>query len=1089
MTEAKSLYVVLSANAAAYRAALAAAGHDTDRFGNKVDAAKRSLGDLDGGFDAGGNVLDRYSSRLGLIVRGATVLTPVMSSLAAAAVPVLTTFANLAGVSVLAGGSAAIAFQGVADGYTALQKFQDDPTAENLEAVHLAFEKLGPDARNLIVAVDELTPALKSVRDASAAGLFPFLEQSLDDVEGAIPGIRRFVGEYASIVGELTAANTESLTSDRWSEFAGFLEGEGRPTLTRMNAAAGDLTHGLSELWMAFDPLNDSILGSLTRGADSFDRWASTLDQTQGFEKFMEYVRTTGPMVVDTTQAIGESIIDIGVAAAPMSESTLGGLEGFFSLISEVADSEAGQALLVYATAASAAALAQRGWQAVSSTALVGSLRGQGAAARTLYADLRLLASGYRDASMAQRTMTTGLIAQRTGQALRSSGKGLAAGAGIAAVSTGAADQFGLQNTATLALTGAMIGGVPGAVAGGLVGAYLDVQQAQKSTTDTTKALADAFSDQSATVGDQATALDNAFTKLGDFNDRIADADALGGSGLDDFLGDIGSRAGMVFSRADEDLEELKQQIIDSSEESRALVENLSRVGSALQGGDLHGQQMRGDEFDWYWDNYEKMQSNESFADAFLGNADQIQAMLNSISPAMSELGLTMDDLQSWDFEFGGGAEDLVAMVSHLDSADGKAEALADAIMSLDNGLLSTAESAKMFGTALDEALNPAVGVSEQTDLWVQSLRSLNDDLSSNSNTLRGNSNAALQNRAAIRDRVRQLQATLKAQAEAGASSRVLSRSLQQQRSSLINAGLAAGLSGRQLRAYLRTLGLTPKLVRTIVRAVGVEDNTKRVRELRRQFGSLPKAVRAIIRTEGIPKSKAEAKDLADRLRLVGEPRRALIRLVAEAAKRGITDVNKLLDKTDKNSPEPKITVNTASANAAIQHTQSLLNNLNSKTIYVTTVHRSRKENADGALMDGGTIAFADGGYTAAGRHVPRASTIAAGGANILWGEQETGWEAYISGKPSQRARNRQIWMETGRRLGYDARPMPAQPAMAMQRTVVVERGPSLPDRVVLSVGGQEFVAFVRGEARSEAAGVYDGANEASTQHGRMKWT
>ncbi len=74
--------------------------------------------------------------------------------------------------------------------------------------------------------------------------------------------------------------------------------------------------------------------------------------------------------------------------------------------------------------------------------------------------------------------------------------------------------------------------------------------------------------------------------------------------------------------------------------------------------------------------------------------------------------------------------------------------------------------------------------------------------------------------------------------------------------------------------------------------------------------------------------------------------------------------------------------------------------------------------NADGGLYayaDGGIAAYADGGF---------ASGIYKGGTPIhKFAEPETIWEAYISGKPDQRDRNRQIWQETGRRLGMDGAP------------------------------------------------------------------
>lgn len=67
----------------------------------------------------------------------------------------------------------------------------------------------------------------------------------------------------------------------------------------------------------------------------------------------------------------------------------------------------------------------------------------------------------------------------------------------------------------------------------------------------------------------------------------------------------------------------------------------------------------------------------------------------------------------------------------------------------------------------------------------------------------------------------------------------------------------------------------------------------------------------------------------------------------------------------------------------------------------------------DGSIpltANGGLHEFADGGF---------ATGIYKGGVPIhKFAEPETRWEAYISGKPGQEDRNRQIWVETGRRLG-----------------------------------------------------------------------
>ena len=90
-------------------------------------------------------------------------------------------------------------------------------------------------------------------------------------------------------------------------------------------------------------------------------------------------------------------------------------------------------------------------------------------------------------------------------------------------------------------------------------------------------------------------------------------------------------------------------------------------------------------------------------------------------------------------------------------------------------------------------------------------------------------------------------------------------------------------------------------------------------------------------------------------------------------------------------------------------------------SVIVSKISRNIPVNADGGIWQDGIQTFEKGGIAlATGAYVPRVSQIASGTGGILWQEPETGWETYISGKPSQRRRNLGIWAETGRRLGID---------------------------------------------------------------------
>ncbi|KAA1426459.1 hypothetical protein [Nocardioides antri] len=783
-------------------------------------AARDSL-TLTTNLDRTSRAIDRYSGRLGLALRGVTALSPAVTGLIATAAPALTTLANLFAASAAGGASSIIAFQGVGNAIEAVEKARLDPTVENLAEARRQLEDLSPAAATFALRIDELVPALKRVRDSAAGELFPGVLEATDDFERALPQIRGFVSEYASVVGDLVASSSESLTSDRWTGFYRFLQGEARPALTAITEIVGDLGHGLSELWMAFDPLNDDVTQGLVNGADAFDRWASSVDKTEGFQEFLDYIDKTGPLALDTLTNIADAALQIAEATAPLSGPALTTLSNFFDIIAAIADSPIGAALLTYAAAASAAALASKGFSAAGGPALLSNLRAQSSAVQMLNTDLRTLASGYvMSASAGRRELDKYNAAlARTRATLARFGKGAGLAAGVAAISTGWADSMGVANTATLGLTGAMIGGAPGAVAGGLIGAVVDVRAELARGSEEAKA----FNRSLAT-----TDLSQAIGAYKDLGAQIREtSEGMETFGWDVIAQGLGSRVtseGFI-TPLEEDIANWEAQ-----------VHELNRIGDIMRQTFDDASMLR--------------PKREVGDDGLLWDLDKLGAAATRLKPALDNLDLTWEDLANIDnsdwqasAEISGKLRAELIDLASVDVGD-----VAASIRELDNELLSASERAAQFGDTLSALLDPNVNLSAQTDAWIMSLRELNGELSDNSNTLKGNGNAALQNRAAIRDRVEQLKETLVAQAEAGAGSRQLSRSLQRQRDALIEAGVAAGLSGKELRGYLDTLGLTPKLVRTIIEAVGVDRASARVR-----------AIQHLIDNYGLTRAEAQA--------------------------------------------------------------------------------------------------------------------------------------------------------------------------------------------------------------------------------------
>ncbi|KSU76418.1 phage tail tape measure protein [Rhodococcus qingshengii] len=200
---------------------------------------------------------------------------------------------------------------------------------------------------------------------------------------------------------------------------------------------------------------------------------------------------------------------------------------------------------------------------------------------------------------------------------------------------------------------------------------------------------------------------------------------------------------------------------------------------------------------------------------------------------------------------------------------------------------------------------------------------------------------------------------------------------------------------------YLNTLGLTPEFVSTEVRTEGMPDAKSDFDVLRDKVIKVPDSKTIV--------TSALTKDSIDSLR-------ALEGVKVEVLKDGTVQVHAETEQAEANL-------------------QAWLNQGRSMTIWVNAkeTHNGYWESkgytpAEAARISGPVpLANADGNI-----HEPGQANIRNGqGRGIFqWAEAETGWEAFIPGAPSKRARSEKILAETARRFGMgvvrfdDVKPM-----------------------------------------------------------------
>jgi len=396
----------------------------------------------------GGSSLNQYTGRLALFGQALATIGPAAVPIGAIAVPAVAALASSLGVAAIAGGTAILAFQGVGDALTTLNKARLEPTVENLEAARIAMGNLSPAAQEFVKQLRSMGDVGKELRFAGSQGIFPGLRRGFDDIADRAPEVERILFKVGKAAGDLFERGTESLAGDEWDEFFDMIEAEAGPALEGLGTAVGNTTHALAELWIAFTPTNRDFVDWLVDSSRAMDDWAKGLKDTQDFSDFIAYVREVGPQVGDAFRAIGRALLDIAEAAAPLGGPVLESIEAIAKAISFIADSDMGTPILTALAALTLFNRAMAVQSRIAATAWGANIRG---------------ANGMHAAFATMRR--TALL-------------GGAAVAALAVAQTDAGKSALTSNTAMLALAGTMIGGPWGAAIGAGVGATMDLAAA-----------------------------------------------------------------------------------------------------------------------------------------------------------------------------------------------------------------------------------------------------------------------------------------------------------------------------------------------------------------------------------------------------------------------------------------------------------------------------------------------------------------------------------------------------------------------------------------------------------------------------------
>jgi hypothetical protein len=327
---------------------------ELDGHSTKVNRSTSDLGGDNGGIAKTGRSarqaetdLNKYTGRLNLLLTTAATLGPALIPITAGAIPAVAGLTAGFGAAAGAAGVAMLAFNGVGDAVKAIDAYKLEPTTQNLQKMNDALDALGPSGEHFAKFIDDLEPQLHDLQDLARQGLLPGVEQGINELLPLLPQVQQVVAGISDEMGRLSEEAGHGIADDAsFQRFFNYLETDAAPTMDAFAKATGHVASGLASLTVDMALLTRDFTGGLEHAAESFDHWAAGLNQTQGFREFLAYVEQQGPKDVALLEALGEALLGILHAAAPIGSAVLPVLTTLANLIGTIGKSPFGPILL-----------------------------------------------------------------------------------------------------------------------------------------------------------------------------------------------------------------------------------------------------------------------------------------------------------------------------------------------------------------------------------------------------------------------------------------------------------------------------------------------------------------------------------------------------------------------------------------------------------------------------------------------------------------------------------------------------------------------------------------------------------------------
>lgn len=165
--------------------------------------------------------------------------------------------------------------------------------------------------------------------------IFDAFAKGLQGTETLLNNLKPTIHGVSGVVVNMMDSFNKSMEGSSAKEFFAWLAESAPRSLTALGQITGNVFSGIFSMFQAFTPLTIDMENGLVGMTEKFKTWAAGLSESKGFQSFIDYARTNGPVVIDTIGNIASVAQQLMADLAPLGTTVLSGLQSVTSIMAD----------------------------------------------------------------------------------------------------------------------------------------------------------------------------------------------------------------------------------------------------------------------------------------------------------------------------------------------------------------------------------------------------------------------------------------------------------------------------------------------------------------------------------------------------------------------------------------------------------------------------------------------------------------------------------------------------------------------------------------------------------------------------------